>query len=75
MGSIKRRATRNEDATTICMNVTKNMTALDVVVCALPTDVAYNRCGFWMLPSLSVALSLFLSRCLSVSLPPAICCR
>lgn len=33
-----------EDDTLICVNVTITKTTLDVAVCSLPTDVAYNRC-------------------------------
>ena len=57
VGSIKKRAAGEEDAT-ICVNVAMSKTALDVTVCALPTDVAYNRCAAcWVLLSLAVPLS------------------
>lgn len=36
-------ATREEDVL-VCVNVTMTKTTLKVAVCALPTDVAYNRC-------------------------------
>ena len=44
VGSIKKRTTGEEDVK-ICVHVATSKTALDVVVCALPTDVAYNRCA------------------------------
>lgn len=34
-----------EENTVVCVNVAMTKTALDVVVCALPTGVAYNRCA------------------------------
>lgn len=36
-------APREEDVL-VCVNVTMTKTTLKVAVCALPTDVAYNRC-------------------------------
>lgn len=30
----------------VCVNVVMTKAALKVAVCALPTDVAYNRCTF-----------------------------
>lgn len=53
MGSIKKikhsdrpgavQGTGEEDVL-VCVNVAMTKTALKVAVCALPTDVAYNRC-------------------------------
>lgn len=33
-----------DEDTLVCLNVSLTKTALKVAVCALPTDVVYNRC-------------------------------
>lgn len=35
--------TAAEDAL-VCVNVSMSKTALEVIICALPTDLVYNRC-------------------------------
>lgn len=51
-----------EDDPLVCMNVSLTKTALNIAVCALPTDIAYNRCVCGFVSSLVVLLELLFCR-------------